>query len=62
MLPLTVGMVVRFEAVSPTTGAPVAGVTVANATLYATDAGLPTDDKFESLPPLLTYGPGTGAA
>lgn len=40
VLPLVVGMTVRFEAVSPTTGAAVSGVNISNAVLYATDVSL----------------------
>lgn len=58
ILPLTVGMRVQFEAVSPTTGLPVAGVTVSDAVIYATDAEGEGLSNAEVGPYMLVPGPG----
>jgi hypothetical protein len=57
VLPLTVGMQVRFEAISPTTGLAVSGVTVSNAVLYATDATLADGGLDAPGPYMLVPGP-----
>lgn len=61
VVPLTAGMVVRFEAIDPDTGAPVAGVTVSVAVIYGVD--LNADDEAQQLGPFVYVpGPGTVAA
>lgn len=63
VLPLVVGMRVRFEAVDPTTGSPVAGVTVSNAVLYAVDVdGEAAGGTVDSGPYMLVPGPTPVAA
>lgn len=54
---LTPGMVVRFEAISPTDGSQVSGVIVSNATLYANDAVGAGDGAGQSGPFMLVPGP-----
>lgn len=56
-LVLVPGMIVKLEAISPTTGLAVAGVTATRWAIYGrTDDGGDADaPQFESLPPLLTY-------
>lgn len=57
VLPLTANMTVRFEAVSPTTGLPVAGVLVSNAVLYATDAHAENEPLGDIGPMMFVPGP-----
>lgn len=62
-LPLTPGMRVQFEAISPTTGLAVAGVTVALAAIYAENIGEGESDSavIDSGPFMLVPGPGATA-
>ena len=57
LLPMTPGMRVQFEAVSPTDGTIVSGVTIANAALYVTDAVAEGGTAVEIGPYTLVPGP-----
>jgi len=50
VLPLTPGCTVQFEAINPTTGAPVNGVTVSKAVIYA-------EDQVDTIPASIDTGP-----
>lgn len=61
VLPLTPGCVVRFEAIDPTTGVPVSGVTVSLATIFATDLTGDETGLGNSGPFMLVPGPGAAS-
>lgn len=58
VLPLTSDCVVKFEAINPTTGAAVSGVTVSQAVIYAVDIeGESSGGSVDSGPFMLVPGP-----
>lgn len=59
---LAEGMILRLEAISPTTGAAIAGVNASRWAIYGSGQGSGSDIDIVPALPLLTYGPGTGAA
>lgn len=60
LVALPTGFVIKFEAIDPTSGAAVSGVTVKNVTLAA-DQDTPIKlEVIELLPPVLAHTNGTG--
>lgn len=56
-LPLKDGMQVVFEAIDPTSGAPVSGVRISNATLYVREPEGASDTTPPAGPFMLVPGP-----
>lgn len=61
VLPLTSDCRVQFEAIDPTTGVAVAGVTVSQAVIYAIDVEGSDGVRVESGPFMLVPGPGAAS-
>ena len=62
VLPLTGDCVVRFEAINPSTGVAVSGVTISQATIYAVDVDGDSADAVDSGPFMLVPGPTPAAS
>lgn len=52
------GMILRLEAIDPSTGLAVAGVKASEWAIYGQDVRAVDAGPVQALPPLLTYGPG----